>query len=358
MKPGDEQDLAFLNRFSLAVEHTWGTDTKTWLDFNHYTPHDLSTMLNDAKYKVVTGSWIEKRKDIDDGVAALSGGLRAEAETRLAGLTPKRPDLDGLTRLRAGEVWETSRFRVRFDKNTGAIVGLQDKKTSRSLASINNQLALFTYQTLSKADYKRFLASYITVNTDWAPKDFGKPNIESFGAKSALWNPSSAKVWNNTEKAVVELSFPVQSEDTAWPELAYLEIDASNELNLTFSWFNKRANRLPEALWLSFQPEVSDIKSWTLTKAERPVSPFDVVSKGNRHMHAVNGPIIHKEISIESMDAALVSLGVMSPIYFSNDQPDLSEGLHYGLFNNGWGTNYVQWFAEDARFRFRIQLPG
>jgi hypothetical protein len=58
------------------------------------------------------------------------------------------------------------------------------------------------------------------------------------------------------------------------------------------------------------------------------------------------------------MDAALVSLGVMSPIYFSNDQPDLSEGLHYGLFNNGWGTNYVQWFAEDARFRFRIQLPG
>ena len=75
-------------------------------------------------------------------------------------------------------------------------------------------------------------------------------------------------------------------------------------------------------------------------------------------MHAVNGPMIHKDISIESLDAALLSLGVMSPIYFSNDQPDLTKGFHYGLFNNGWGTNYVQWFGEDARFRFRIQLPG
>jgi len=35
--PGDKQDLAFLQMFALAVEHTWGTDTKTWLDFDH--PH-------------------------------------------------------------------------------------------------------------------------------------------------------------------------------------------------------------------------------------------------------------------------------------------------------------------------------
>ena len=34
-------DLAFLSSFLLEVEHTWGTDTKTWLDFDHYTPHDL-----------------------------------------------------------------------------------------------------------------------------------------------------------------------------------------------------------------------------------------------------------------------------------------------------------------------------
>jgi hypothetical protein len=38
LEPGDATDLAFLNSFLLEVEHTWGTDTKTWLDFDHYTP--------------------------------------------------------------------------------------------------------------------------------------------------------------------------------------------------------------------------------------------------------------------------------------------------------------------------------
>jgi hypothetical protein len=24
------------------------------------------------------------------------------------------------------------------------------------------------------------------------------------------------------------------------------------------------------------------------------------------------------------------------------------------LFNNAWGTNYIMWFSEDMRFRFRL----
>jgi hypothetical protein len=115
---------------------------------------------------------------------------------------------------------------------------------------------------------------------------------------------------------------------------------------------------MPEAMWLTFQPAVKDMRAWTLLKTERPVSPFDVISKGNRHMHALTGPVSHPEFSVHSLDASLVSVGVMSPISFSNEQPDPGKGFHYGLFNNGWGTNYVQWFGEDAQFRFQLQLPG
>ena len=32
------QIVALLRHLLLEVEHTWGTDTKTWLDFDHYTP--------------------------------------------------------------------------------------------------------------------------------------------------------------------------------------------------------------------------------------------------------------------------------------------------------------------------------
>jgi hypothetical protein len=365
LTPGDTQDLAFLEKFSLAVEHTWGTDTKTWLDFNHYTPADLAAVVADPKYQVVAGSWVEKRRDIDDGVAALPPDLRREATLRLSELTPRKPDLTGLTQLKQGETINSEQFRLAFHPTTGAIVMCEHKKLGRNYASPENPLALFTYQTLSKADYDRFLAEYITVQTDWAPKDFGKPNIESFGARSQLWNPSSANIWHGEIKGihrlVIELKFGPQSPKsiTAWPETTYLTLDLQPQaINLDLTWFGKPANRLPEALWMTLNPRVENPKRWTMSKLERPVSPFDVVTGGNRHIHALTGRLTYQdktaELSINSLDAAVVSLGVISPISFSNDQPDLTKGFHYSLFNNGWGTNYIQWFGENARFRFQV----
>ena len=52
-------------------DSTWGTDTKTWLDFDHYTAHDLAGMLRTKNYEVVQYSWKEKRQDLFDGVAML-----------------------------------------------------------------------------------------------------------------------------------------------------------------------------------------------------------------------------------------------------------------------------------------------
>jgi hypothetical protein len=369
LEPGSSADLAFLSKFALAVEHTWGTDTKTWLDFEHYTPRALSSMLDNSKYRTVTGSWAEKRRDIDDSVNALPGSLREEAQTRLAALRPALPNPEEMKEVEAGSFIETRLFRMRIDEKTGAIIMLQDQRSGAQFASEQHPLALFTYQTLSQDDYDRFIRSYITVQTDWALKDFGKPNIVRFGAQSRKWNATTARVWrgyrNHADRVLVRLDVGVQATDavTAWPEKVFLEIDfprTAPTIDMNLSWFGKRANRMPEALWLTFQPEAGNQEKWQFTKLEQAVSPFDVVSGGNRHMHALTGPLSYRDekrtMTIDSLDAAVVSLGVMSPIYFSKDQPDLSKGFHYSLFNNGWGTNYIQWFGEDARFRFRLKL--
>jgi hypothetical protein len=148
---------------------------------------------------------------------------------------------------------------------------------------------------------------------------------------------------------------------TAWPQKMVLEVilpDAEPVVDIRLSWFGKVANRMPEALWLSFQPVVSDAHAWMMDKSGSPVSPFDVVTGGNRAMHAVIGGLQYHgsegSLAIEALDAPLVALGEKLPVYFTRDQPDLAKGFHFSLFNNGWGTNYVQWFGEDMRFRFRI----
>ncbi len=75
-------------------------------------------------------------------------------------------------------------------------------------------------------------------------------------------------------------------------------------------------------------------------------------------MHAVLGGLHFKgeegALRIETLDAPIVALGEKLPVYFSRNQPDLAQGVHFSLFNNGWGTNYVQWFGEEMRFRFLI----
>ena len=76
-------------------------------------------------------------------------------------------------------------------------------------------------------------------------------------------------------------------------------------------------------------------------------------------MHAISGAIRYKdpqgEFAIETWDAPVVALGEKSPIAYSDSQPDPAGGFHFSLFNNAWGTNYIQWFGEDMRFRFVVR---
>ncbi len=370
LQVGDAVDLAFLAKFALAAEHTWGTDTKTWLDFDHYTPDALARMLEQPNYKTVTGSWIEKRADIDQGIATLPMALRAEANARLQRLKPAPPMASDLKTHDVSTSIETAHFTVGLDPVTGAVTRLLGKSNSREWASTQHPLASFSYQTLSKTDYDRFLASYITVQTDWAPKDFGKPNIETFRAQSRVWSTRLVNCLDGETEREHRILAHLRIENggepiptvAAWPADLYLELvfpKAEPLIHINMSWFGKRSNRLPEALWLTFRPVAPRTDNWMLSKVDEWVSPADVVPGGNRHMHALSTGLRYRDenssFTIETLDAPLVVLGEKSPIFFSNSQPDLSQGAHFSLFNNGWGTNYVQWFGEDMQFRFTIR---
>ncbi len=366
----DAVDLALLRRLALAAEHTWGTDTKTWLDFDHYTPDALARMLDQPHYKTVTKKLGgETSRYQTKELTLFHRRLRAQANERLAKLKPVRPDTSALKMHNASEPIEATHFTIGLDPATGAIVRLRDKRNNREWASADHPLALFSYQTLSKKDYDEFLASYITVQTDWAPKDFGKPNIEKFGAQSRIWTPKLTQCFSAENNAEHRIVARLQIEEaggpkavTAWPREMFLDVVLPKSepiIQLNFSWFGKRANRLPEAIWLSFHPDAPETHNWILSKVDQPVSPMDVVPGGNRHMHALSRGINYQDargkLVIETLDAPLVALGHESPIYFSNSQPEMSNGIHFSVFNNGWGTNYIQWFGEDVQFRFLLR---
>jgi len=371
MEIGDDTDLALLRHLLLEVEHTWGTDTKTWLDFDNYKAEDLEKMLDTRNYQVVQFSWVEKRQDLFDGIATLPDPLKGEAQHAMANLKPSVPfPASGtIPRIVSGPV-ETKYFTLTIDPQTGAIIQLANQKTGREWAAKSNPIALFTYQTLSQRDYDRFIASYIVSKADWAFKDFGKPNIEKFGAKSQEWQPKLMQLILEETPESHRILATLQIDDqaalesgrAAFPRLIYLELFFPKDepaIRLNLFWFQKPATRLPEAIWLTFNPIAHNEKGWTLNKSGETISPLEVVTSGNRHMHAVSTGFGYKEggnaFMVETLDAPVVALGARTPLGFSNAQPDLSRGIHSNLYNNAWGTNYIMWYGEDMRFRYILR---
>jgi len=85
------------------------------------------------------------------------------------------------------------------------------------------------------------------------------------------------------------------------------------------------------------------------------IDPLDVVHDGNKHLHALSGPVSSGDFSIFSLDAPLVAPGRPSLLDFNNRQPDLRSGVSFNLYNNMWGTNFPMWYSEDAAFNFQLR---
>jgi len=75
-------------------------------------------------------------------------------------------------------------------------------------------------------------------------------------------------------------------------------------------------------------------------------------------MHGLTGDLLHRDrrssLALNSLDTAMLAIGDRSPLNFSLRQPNLSDGFHVGLFNNAWGTNYLQWCGGSWSFRFSL----
>jgi hypothetical protein len=314
------------------------------------------------------GGWVEKRADLDRAMSALPSGLREEAEKRLQALVPKPQDARGLAALAPrGEV-QGAHFVVALDPGTGSITRLQDRKTGREWASVQHGLASFRYQTFTGADFARFNQAY---NTQPMGFDFSKPGIQKYPVQSRTWQPTLkeavAGVDAQGHRIVAELRLPQADAEVdslvRWPERLTMEIRlpaSEPAVHITFQCFNKRANRLAEAMWLSFSPDAPDEEGWLFEKIDRPISPHEVIADGGLHMHAVTCNVRyvdnHGSFTLETLDAPLVSPGKRGLLVFDNNQPDMREGVHVNLFNNLWGTAFPQWYGDDMRFRFVIRV--
>ena len=390
IKPGDATDFAFMSRLILVAEHNWGLDTGAFpgqgklLDRHGiYTPDELKkARANDAVFQQYDACWAEKSADVDRAVRTLPEPLRAEAQARLHALTVAAPELRGQP---VSKEFKTEHFTLALDPANGSVVRLLDRKTGREWASATHPLALFRYETFDSRQCDRYVRQFATIRPELKLPPgsregflnimnniWGKPGLSEYPVAARDWVPELKRVsfeeTPDVHRIVSELRFadpgPEEAKFIAWPRRIMMEIllpKRTPKIEITLWAEDKRANRLPEAMWLSFSPNAPAADGWRLEKLNQAVAPDDVMSFGGRHMHAVTRFVRYRDsrgtFLLETLDAPLIAPGQRLLTDFNNRIPNMLEGVHCNLYNNLWNTAFPLWYEGDMRFRFVLSFP-
>jgi len=386
---------AFDRKLLLVPEHTWGMDVKTFLgDYASYAPLDLARARKldkvdtitipagcepyqlhakpDNTYRRLESSWQEQRDYIAQAVAGLTdAALVGKAESCLREIAPRTPNTAGFSDFDPSQTLTSASFAVAFDPAMGSINHLEDKATGRVWCTSQHTLGLFRYESFSQADYDRWMRDY-GVNLEetaiWAIPDFSRPGMDTVRPRPEhrVYVPQlvAAKLRRaaNGLDVVLELRMPESCTHLLGaPRRLTIEYHFNTRtITCRLQWFAKQANRLPEAIWFSFNPLVKDPVAWMMDKMGQGISPLNVVHDGARNLHAVGRGVENDDgstrFAIESLDAPLVAPGTPRLLHFDNTQPQLEHGMHFNLYNNIWGTNFPMWYEDDAAFRFVLRL--
>lgn len=204
--------------------------------------------------------------------------------------------------------------------------------------------------------------------------DQAKAGIENYGARHAVLNPHVESIWKTVSSSgsdviTTEMTFDLQAhEECGAPAAVWVTLSAprgARDVNVTVLLVNKTATRLPEALFLTFQPTNVTKGSWTMTKLGSAMDPADVVEGGATHLHALSDEGVRFDIgtnhslTLSSPDVPLVCFGAPNPFPTPKLTVPVLDQASFLIHSNLWGTNYVGWYPFeplDANTQLRFSF--
>jgi hypothetical protein len=299
------------------------------------------------------------------------------------------PDLSGYAAVdAAGAFGPCGRFSsLRFNASTGALSSLVDGLTGHDWAAgASGQglgLGALTYRTYTEADFTTWNREY---NPGCGPPcgDFAKFGMDTAAPASAAWLPALTALYRGSSPAsqcsfVAQLALAGEAVTKYGAAAAYymnftLEFAGPDApaptLSVELLWVNKTATRLAEATFVSFAPALEAAPApggYSMDILGSAVSPLEVVDMGTQHLHAVWGGVGYDNRGaggayywIAPLDTPLVAPGDGEHLlhYDGLARPDMAGGWWFNVHNNLWGTAFPQWYGDNGRARWQLQLAS
>lgn len=381
MKHGDGEYCAFSDALLCIAEHTCGIDSKIGLgDYENYLkpdfnearardkvvtkhpfrefPYNYNSLLmrEIGSYSVMERSWAEQREYIEKAVCALSTAHAEKAKKALGELMPERPE-----KIEGEEYTGTLHFGgLELEINEYGGIGRLTLDGEDVVQKNNNPI--FEYRSYSKSDYDFWFANYIRnmdINGSWGYGDFGKPLLKYADGKypTGKFYYKAEKIRVKTDKNFVGAAAQLKCdgvlcEKAGAPRTVQIFYTLGEKgLKISVSWYEKDANRLPEAIYLHFYPRAENLE---IVKVGEKIDYKNVASMGGRNLHAVEKCTFGK-FELVNCHSPLISVGRGKIIEYDNkiESPE-KDGISYVLCDNLWGTNFPLWYGDNARFDFEL----
>lgn len=383
----------FMMNLMLIPEHTWGLDFKKYLaDFKNWTKeefqkarkedvttldfltyrnaHMLEVLKNDFNHYrngVFTGSYShyesshkEQNLYIDKAIENLPTDLKEEAINAVDALIPI--EITGKEENQSvGKMIELNSWKVKID-GSGAIVHLE--KNNHKWVD-KGEIGKLQYEVF---DAKNCIDNFYRYNRDfyetmsWSEGDFSKPGLEFVeDLEQRCYDFYVERIFIQNKDLIITLTGDEEaSKKYGSPrraQIIYTFLD--NTIKCRLQWFQKDANKIPEAIWFKFKFDVENPNRWLMDKLGQKVSPLNVVKGGNRKQHCVDSLYYNGSdgsILIKNIHSPLVSIGGRNLYTMDHKVDSVEDGMFFNLVNNKWGTNFKMWCEDECSFEYELQF--
>lgn len=282
----------------VVPEHTWGINMSVHYKFdNGYDYEDIIKRKKEGDY--VEGSWQEQRNYVKEAQRALGTNIEYIVE---------KPDLTGYEKTDTDADFEIS------------------------------------WQLFDNSDYERVKKVYMRLFVEWSIWDFTRFGLPDY--EGGIYTAKIYETYKKDENYIYFLRFENEEliKKFGLPEF----VVEKNSDEMTVKWFGKKKSRYPQAFWLKFKGLE---ENWKLNKMGQWIDPNDVVD--GRLLSAVYEGVKNSSVKINSLDAHLVA--PFGRHLLDYNRPYEKQDLYFNLYTNVYCTNFVIWYDDDARFRFKME---
>lgn len=331
-------------------------------------------------------SWVEQRLFVTQAPALLEQVYPALAKNLSAALDllahPVVPTPEGMKAVVSpvGAALQCGAWTVKLG-SSGAMTSLVRKdKPSVDWASESKPIGEFRYQTFTSGDFNVFLkdfgsrigdkgvwpehtpghyADFNYSTSDMQCGNFCKKNMSSARPTHRELTPTMSSAWHSGNvggcKILTKAMLPqdVRVEAGAPAEVVVEVTIEGSTLDWAVVMVDKRPTRLAESVFFSFDPAVAEPEGWTLQVLGSQMDPTDTLGKlgeteadsiygGSPHLRGVEAARwkgVAGAFTLTSLDVPVLCTGKASPFVTPRTQPpDMSQGVHWNVFQNIWNT--------------------